>query len=199
MKRIAAVILAAGGSTRMGLPKQLLQINNVSMIRKVTVTALSSQCDAVVVVMGGYADKVESEISDLEIASVFNPDWKEGIASSISAGIEVVINKFPDFDSVIMLLADQPAIDVKILNSLIEEYKKNDSQIIASKYDNAVGVPALFGSQYFDDLLNLHGDNGAKTIINNSSNQVVALSFENALIDIDTNDDYIHYLSTLLD
>ena len=106
--RVATVVLAAGGSSRMGSPKQLLRIEGISLVRRVAETALASRCQGVYVVVGAEAGAVRREVSGLSLEVVDNPDWEMGLAGSIRVGVEAVQAARPEFDAAILAPVDQP-------------------------------------------------------------------------------------------
>ena len=185
MKRIAAILLAAGGSSRMGRSKQLITFNGVSLVRRAAQTALSSQCDRLYVVTGAEGSAICSELEGIDVRIVPNPDWRKGIGSSIHAGIRAIRAEVDDFDAVLILLADQPVVNVDLLNDIIQKFEEG-SALVASSYADSVGVPALFSKAYFEDLENLPDDCGAKALLKKHDTKVSKIPFPGGTFDIDT-------------
>ncbi|MDY6898110.1 MAG: nucleotidyltransferase family protein [Cyanobacteriota bacterium] len=195
MKEVGLIILAAGKASRMGKPKQLLTYQGSSLISHAINVGLNSICKPVVVVLGAYAEKVKLEIDKLPVQIIENPDWETGMASSIRAGISTINQNNINLDAVIIALADQPLIPEAVFNELIQKYQETENKIIASAYDDIVGVPALFDKNLFLELMDIKGDRGAKALIRKYQDEVLTIPVAEAAIDIDTEDDYEKLLS----
>lgn len=188
---IAVIILAAGGSTRMGEPKQLIQLHGKSLIRKITETVLATKCQHVYVVVGSDVCQITDELNQYDIELVTNDIWKEGIASSIRAGVNAVLTSNQNFSAILIVLVDQFYVNTALLNKLIEEYR-NGAKIVSCFYDNAPGVPALFDCEYFNDLLSLRGDRGAKDILKKNQNKIAYIDFQEGIYDMDSKTDLVN-------
>lgn len=182
----AAIILAAGESSRLGRPKQNLLFQGQTLLNRTIDAAKGSNCDPVIVVLGANAEKI-TPIKD--VITLYNKDWIEGMASSIRTGINGINGDF-SVHRAIILLCDQPFVSAELLNSLIGMYKQTGKPIVACSYKRTMGVPALFDRTLFGELLSLQGQQGAKKIFKAYVNQVVIVPFEKGSIDIDTPDDY---------
>ncbi|WP_223552024.1 NTP transferase domain-containing protein [Aestuariivivens sp. NBU2969] len=188
---ITLVILAAGASSRMGTPKQLLSWGNDNLITHAINNALGSNVEEVIVVLGANNDIIFQEISHLPVTIVFNNQWKLGLGSSIASAIDYLNNQEEKPKGVLITLADQPLVTSEHLNELILNFSPGTNQIIATSYSNRKqGVPVLFDSYYFRALLQLDGDFGAKSILvkNQTFVKNINLNFKN--IDLDTLEDY---------
>ena len=194
---IAVIILAAGASKRMGQPKQLLPYKGETLLSYVTKIALNSECDRIIVILGANADKIEPEIARLPIKIVKNTEWNEGIASSIRCGIEYIREYFLDINGVIFLTCDQPFLSPEVIQGLIDVYNSTHKPIIASKYGQTLGIPALFERSLFSELMKLKGDRGAKKIIKKYPDLVSNVPFSQGRFDLDTIDDYDYLLNSL--
>ena len=181
--QIDIVVLAAGASTRLGTPKQLLPYNGTTFIRSTVETALLAKADSVHVVFGYEAKKMKLEITDLQVVIVVNPHWQNGISTSIRSGIQSLGS---DIDAAIIVLCDQPKLSTSILNSLINTYVSTRAPIVTCKYAGTVGVPTLYDHRIFPELLALHGDHGAKTIIERYASERKEIDFSGGEDDIDT-------------
>ncbi|BAY80554.1 4-diphosphocytidyl-2C-methyl-D-erythritol synthase [Calothrix parasitica NIES-267] len=190
MKDIGLIILAAGKASRMGKPKQLLIYQGSSLISLAVKVGLNSICESVVVVLGAYAEIIKPEINNLPIQIIENPDWETGMSSSIRAGINSINQSNLNLDAVIIALADQPLISEAVFNQLISKYQDTKNKIIASAYDDVVGVPALFDKSIFSELMDIEGDRGAKALMRKYQDEVLTIPVAEAAIDIDTQDDY---------
>src|SRR5918999_4865832 len=140
--KIGVIVLAAGGSSRMGSPKQLLRYRGESLIRHAAKTALESMCHRVVVVVGNDAQRMKDELDTLPVSVIENTDWRTGMSSSIRAGMEELLKD--DLNAVILMLCDQPFVTAEILNDLIFTHIKTSEPIVASSYENIQGAPAFF-------------------------------------------------------
>ena len=186
---IGAVILAAGASSRMGRPKQLLEYNGLTLVRRAALAARDAGCDPVVVVTGADAEELEKELRELNLQEANNPAWESGMGSSIRAGIQAV--KANDkITAVVLMLCDQPFVTSNVLSALIAAHRKTGREIVASSYGGTIGVPALFGKAFFTELLRLEGEAGAKQVIQRDLTQVHLLPFPQGEIDIDTPADF---------
>jgi molybdenum cofactor cytidylyltransferase len=182
----AAIILAAGESSRLGQPKQNLLFDGQTLLQRALNSALQSECKPVIVVLGANADKI-NPISGATI--LYNNDWKEGMASSIRIGINELDKDF-SVDGVIILLCDQPFVNATLLNTLIDKQVQTGKPIVACAYSGTTGVPVVFDRSLFAELLLLQGHEGAKKILTTHANQIATTPFEQGSIDIDTLGDY---------
>jgi molybdenum cofactor cytidylyltransferase len=187
---VGVIILAAGASTRMGTPKQLLHYQGRSLLRHTTEIALASKSPSIVVVLGSYAEKIQSEISNLPVQVVLNQQWATGMCTSIRAGIEALNQINQNLEAAIIALCDQPFISTDIINSYIDLYYSSHPKIIASQYADTLGVPALFNSTLFPELSHLQATEGAKQVIKKNIKEVISIPFPQGIIDIDTPKDY---------
>jgi molybdenum cofactor cytidylyltransferase len=206
MPSIAAIILAAGGSARMGRPKPLLRLRGESLLARMVRAARDGGCAGVWVVAGhstvGPKDGAASDAgletdAAAEIvrearaacaAVVPNPDWRQGMSVSIRAGL-AAIEGDPSVDGVLFLAVDQPFVEAGDLSRLVSA-SKSGAPIAAADYGNgAVGIPALFRRSYFPALKRLDGDAGAKRILESERDSVRLVAMPSALIDVDSPDD----------
>ncbi|MGC4021482.1 MAG: nucleotidyltransferase family protein [Cyclobacteriaceae bacterium] len=188
-----AVVLAAGSSSRMGQPKQLLQMGNESLIRKIVKETIASGCDKVFVVLGSNRVRVENEIKDLPIEIVFNEDWNKGMGSSIKCGLNQAM-KISQIESIVFILCDQPRLNSFHLGKLKEEHRHSQFPIIASRYADSIGVPALFHKSVFQKLETIEDTSGAKKIIEQNPALVKSVDFPEGEIDLDTPEDWKKFI-----
>lgn len=186
---IGAVVLAAGPSTRMGRPKQLLQFRGQTLVRRAACVAIEAECCPVVVVTGAHAVATREALSGLDVQEAKNQEWPSGISSSIRVGIEAVVRANPQTAAIILMLCDQPFVTQKLIARLVAAHRKTARSIIASSYGGSYGVPALFGKKYFAQLTALKGAVGAKQLIQKHIADVQLVVFPQGEIDIDTPDD----------
>jgi len=187
---IAIMILAAGASTRMGTPKQLLLYQGCSLVQYITEISLASVCQPVIVVLGAYSEQIRLQINHLPISIVENLDWACGMSASINSGIQFLQNLPQNIEAVVIVLCDQPFLSPQLINQLIDAYHCTKKPIIVCEYAGTLGVPALFSKIFFSELAELQGDPGAKKIINNHLAEVFRIPFNQGNIDIDTPKDY---------
>ncbi len=182
-KWIATVILAAGGSTRFGKPKQLHLYDGEPLVQRAVNAALGASSQEVVIVLGSDADAIAAALDqDPQIQTVVNHDWSTGLASSLKLGLSTIGEAA---DGILVMLADQPLVDAPALYRLIEQFQAGH-RIVASSYAGTLGVPAVFGSEYIEELRQLSGDHGAGQWIRERMSDVTAVPLEAAAIDIDT-------------
>lgn len=186
--KIGLIILAAGSSNRMsGEPKQMLEFEGKTLLRRAAETALQTEFSTVVV-LGANHQNLRKEIEDLPLKIAFNEDWKNGISSSIKKGLSVFSEE--NLDAVIIMLCDQPFVSTEILLRLRDAFIKTKKPIAASQYENTVGVPALFAREIFAGLKNLREDEGAKKIIKKNMNKTALVAAPEAAFDVDTLQDF---------
>lgn len=191
--KIAVIILAAGSSSRLGKPKQLLQFQNQTLINGAVKTALAIRPEAVIVVSGFLHQELVTELETLPVIISHNKNWPEGMGSSIEEGMKAVnqLESLGEIEAVLFLLSDQPLITEEHLQKLITQfYIDKRSTIIATGYARTQGVPAIFDKSLFPVLQNLPGNKGAQWLFKTYSEQVSVVPFEGAAIDIDTQEDY---------
>lgn len=184
------IILAAGNSSRLGSPKQLLYYQGSSLLQRTVAAAKTTAYEPVVLVLGAHADQILEHHPDLKINIIINDSWEKGISSSIAAGLLKMLELEADTKNVVIAVADQPFIRPEIFRELVEESQRSRKNIVASKYAETIGTPALFNEIYFDELIALGGNTGAKPILQKYAADVATIPFELGHIDIDTQTDY---------
>jgi len=191
MAKVGAIILAAGESSRFGQPKQLIQFGGHTLIAGVIMAAKEAKCDPIIVVTGSDSAKIAPELKDEKSISIIeNTHWREGIGSSIRTGIQHLNKIAPDTKAVVLLVCDQPFVTGKIVSRLIKRWIVTSKPIAASSYANTLGVPALFGSSCFNELLRIENDHGAKSVILANPDRVTEMPFPGGASDIDSAQDY---------
>ncbi|MDR6195978.1 nucleotidyltransferase family protein [Siphonobacter sp. SORGH_AS_0500] len=194
--KIQVAILAAGNSSRLGRPKQLVQWQGKPLIRYVTEEALAISNPNVTlehcVVVGAYAGAVAEALHSLPLQILINPDWSEGMASSVRVATQYAIQQ--QADAILFALTDQPFMNTSLLEQFILTYLEvNDSScVVVSDYGSDWGVPLLIGAAYFESLLQLKGDSGVKRYVKQRQLAVKKVTFLRGLIDIDTEHDLMH-------
>jgi len=182
------IILAAGSSSRMGNPKQNLLFKGQTLLQIAIKTALAANCCSAVVVLGANYDMISPTIFDQPIHIFENENWEAGMGSSISYSLSELLKLQPDTSSVLFMLTDQPLITPGLINMLIN--KAAPGKIIASSYNDTLGPPVLFDKLFFNELLVMQGNEGAKKLLQKHPEAVVAVPFPSGAFDIDTPEDY---------
>ena len=190
----AIVILAAGQSSRLGQPKQLLPFKGKSLLLHIIQTA-KKVSDQVFVIIGADNVRVQSNIKNSDVKIVFNDKWEEGMASSIRCGLSVLKNEVPDLKSAIFMVCDQPFVTSDLLENLIREKDLSGKSIVASSYSEIAGTPVLFDESIFPELMELKGDIGARKIIAKSRDRLATVDFPLGNVDMDTAEDYKRLLA----
>ena len=188
------IILAAGNSSRLGRPKQLLEYKESTLLKNAISEALKVENSFVIVVTGSNHDLIEKELHSLEITISFNPDWETGMSSSIVNGISQLLSLNPDCEQCILTVCDQPFVTNSIFENLIIESNKKGKGIAAAAYSETLGTPVLFHQKFFQELQELKGQEGAKKLLKKYTEDVVSIPFEKGNIDIDTEEDYLKFL-----
>ncbi len=183
------IILAAGASSRMEEPKQLLVYNNQSLLSHIIGEAQKSIMP-VIVVLGANEQKIKTAITNQKVEMVVNENWQSGMASSIKTGLKKALEIDKKIQNCILAVCDQPYVTFALFKELISQKIKMGKQIIACSYAGTLGTPCLFGKKYFDELMNLEGDHGAKKLLLKYADDVASVSFEKGKIDVDTKKEY---------
>jgi molybdenum cofactor cytidylyltransferase len=190
----AAVILAAGGSSRLGQPKQLLQINGESLLRRTARFADEAGCTPVGAVIGAHAEEISADLHSSNICVFFNPNWPEGIGSSIRCGVVSLLQMDPNVSNIVLLVCDQVRLSAAVLQELRSINAAYSSEIVASEYAGVLGVPAIFPKEFFPELQQLSGGRGARQVIRKYSHRVKAVAFDGGADDVDTPADRVLFV-----
>lgn len=190
------VLLAAGGSTRLGAPKQLLPYGGIPLLRHATLQALESPCRPIVVVLGHEASRLAREIADLPVMVTTNSRWASGMASSIQTGLDRLLAVQPAVDGVVLALCDQPMVTGELLAELVRAARTSGRSMAACAYGDGCGVPAFFDRSRFDELQSLGGDTGAKSLLRTHAAAVALVPFPGGTLDVDSRADYARLLAS---
>ena len=187
--RVAALILAAGASARMGRPKQLLDWEGRPLVRAAAEVALSAQLDPLLVVIGGAQAQMAEALAALPLRMIANPDYAAGQSTSLRTGVAALDQ---DVDAVVVLLGDQPFVTATIVKQLVAEWQASGAAIVAPTYAGQRGNPVLFARSVFPELLAIQGDQGARGVLAADRARVRLVAFDDPrpLTDIDTPEDY---------
>ncbi|TXD46894.1 nucleotidyltransferase family protein [Polaribacter sp. IC073] len=197
MINVAILVLSAGKSSRMKTPKQLVKIGTNFLLETVLSKGKEINRNHVYCVLGANANKVRRAISSSKVHFIYNSNFKEGLSASIVTGVTKIERELQNYDAVLILLGDQPAIEKEYINAMLALFSKDKSKIIASNYGTKLGVPAIFPKSYFSELKKISGDFGAKTILNENKD-VVCLDKQTNFIDIDTEKDLKDFKKSIL-
>ncbi len=180
------MLLAAGGSSRLGAPKQLLRLGGRSLVRRAAEALLQAGCAPVVVVLGAEADAVRAELEGLRVAPVLNPAWGGGLATSLRCGLLAL----PDSAAAALVCpSDQPAVSSALFERMLLLQRSSGKPIVACRYGDVVGAPALFLRARFPELLALQGDAGARAVLARAPDDVASVDFPEGAFDVDTPED----------
>lgn len=185
---IAALIMAAGESRRMNTPKQLLQWGKKSLIEHIIDIARQSSVDSIVVIIGSNAEKVKLVLRHYhDIRVIYNPNWRNGLGSSIQLGIKSIAG---NTQGALILLADQPFVESKLIDIMIDRFKKSSASIIAPRINEMQSNPVLFKCDLFNELNRIKGDRGAKKLLSRYSVEWIKWQDNRLALDIDSQGDY---------
>jgi len=188
--RVAAVVLAAGSSTRMGQNKLVLEIDGESLVRRAVRAALGGGVDEVVVVLGHEARRVEDEVSDLACATVVNPDHARGVGTSLRLGIR---QARPETRAVVVVLADMPFVTASMIGTVVERYRTTAAPLVVSRYGDVPAPPTLYDRVLFEELLSIPDERSGKRVLRAHKHEAVVVDWPvDALQDIDVAEDYDH-------
>ncbi len=183
---IGLILLAAGGSARLGCPKQLLEYQGRSLLRRAAETALASHCRPVVVVLGAEMERCREVLLGLPVTIITNPDWEQGMATSIRCGILALENAPAPVAAAILAVCDQPLLTAGLLDALAEKHRATGAAMAAAEYAGGFGVPALFAATLFAELKSLSGPDGARRLLRDNPAAVPGVPFPGGEFDVDT-------------
>ena len=189
-KTIGIIVLAAGASSRLGKPKQLLLYKGESLLHHSVKAAIETKLQPVIAVLGSNAERVRKEAERTPVHVVINTQWQEGMASSIRCGVNALLESAPSVEGLILMVCDQPFVDAALLREVIAAHLKSGKPIVACSYEDSFGPPVFFHRSLFSELLQLRGDIGARGVIRRHANEVAVVPFAAGTIDVDTEADY---------
>ena len=183
--KLGTVLLAAGGSSRMGHPKQLLRIEAEALVTRMARRLIELQPACVVTVTGSASQAVSEQLSGLPIQIVHNPRWEEGMASSLAVGVK---NLPMEIEGVLIMLCDQWQVECADLQRLVQVWNSNISHIAAAHWHDegrrVIGPPAIFPQPLFEELTMLQGDRGARAVIEKHRERATFVAMKNARFDL---------------
>ena len=191
--RVAAVVLAAGASSRLGRPKQLLEFRGAVLVARAATEALLALAEPVIVVLGANASEIARALAGVPgVRTVVNERWREGLASSLAAGVReamrIAANDGATCDGVLIAMSDQPLVDHLAFGALLQAFG-GEARLVAASYAGTLGAPAVIGREYFGALLELTGDEGAGRWLRSRASEVRCVPIPEAEVDIDTTED----------
>ena len=194
MGKIWAIVLAAGESKRMKVPKMLLPFNGKTMIEKVIENVIRSEVFRTLVVLGSYRNEILVSISHLPINHCYNENYRKGMLSSVQCGFK---NLPADFDAVLVFPGDQPFIEPYVINMIINAYRETGKGIIVPVYSKKRGHPLLIDFKYRDEINALEENEGLRSLSNMHTKDVfeVKTNSPGILKDFDTKEDYLNELN----
>lgn len=186
---VTAIVLAAGSSSRMGQPKQLLPFEGTPLVRRTVSAALASRARQTIVVTGAVREQVEGALAGLAVLLEHNPDYHQGMSGSLRKGLLAVR---PEADAIVVLLADQPFVDAVVIDQLLDLYERTGSKIVRPCYGGVPGNPVLWDRSLFGELLQQIGDQGGRALLQRHKDEIAWLELPDALLqtDVDTPEAY---------
>ncbi len=199
---IGIIILAAGASSRMGLPKQLMLVEGKTMIKRIVEETLETPCHPIVCVLGANKELLKQELKNIPMTLIDNPQWQKGMASSMKMGLVGSFMTQKEIDAVIFITSDMPMVSEHLLKEMIKKAEESpDISVVACEYfknnERIIGIPVLFKRHLFNEILELEGDEGAKKLVLKNQKNTALVNFPYGNIDIDTIQEYKNFIATL--
>lgn len=186
---VVVVVLAAGGSSRLGSAKQLIEWHGRTLLRRAVEVAAAAACGPVVVVLGAQAPRMRRELAGLPVEVVVNDRWLDGLAGSIRVALAAARSLAPAASGLMLMLIDQPLVTTGLLRNLVDLHRQHPGLPIACTYADTVGVPALVPCELFSELNAIEGDSGARSILRRHQREIIELPFPGGAYDVDTQSD----------
>lgn len=180
---LGALLLAAGGSTRLGRPKQLLLIDGEPLVRRQARLLLALEPACVIVVTGAVADEVGAALTGLDIVLAHNPDWERGMGGSLACGMRAMPERVR---GALLLLVDQYRVDTQDLERLIATWGADPLAAVSASWDDQRGPPIVFPRSLFERVSRLRGESGARAVLRRFRGRQIAVPVANAAFDLDT-------------
>lgn len=194
---IPVILLAAGNSSRHSNHKLLANFNQHTLIEHTIEAFISAKVTPILVVTGAHRDRVAGHLEKYEVQEVYNNLWSKGMGRSIAKGVEACTRLYPNVQSVIISVCDQAHLDNEIIKKLVEKHIANPEKIIISKYLEGNGPPSIFPKAFFEKLMELQDDFGAKSIVKSERESVLSVAFDLGHHDLDTDQDFSNYFNKL--
>jgi molybdenum cofactor cytidylyltransferase len=185
---IAAVVLAAGSSARMGTNKLLLALEGESVLRRTVRRVAGVGLDPVVVVLGHQAERARAELAGLQCTTVVNPEHARGMSTSLAAGLAMLP---PETQAAVVVLADMPLVTTEMIASVVDRHRRSSSALVVSEYGGVLAPPTVYPRRFFAELCALEGDGGGKRVVGQHRDEAIAVSWPAAALgDLDVPADY---------
>lgn len=191
---ISIILLAAGQSSRMGSPKQLLLYKGKTLIQN-SIDLTEKIGLNTVAVVGAYSEQIIGQTDFKHVKIEVNAVWHEGMSSSLQCGLSYLLRSNPDTEAIIVILCDQPLLTSQVIINIVRKYQETFSPIVHCNYGETTGPPTLFHKSTFSYIMELTGDQGGKNVINLFSEKVVYVDFQGGEFDIDTTENFNHLLN----
>jgi molybdenum cofactor cytidylyltransferase len=187
--QVAAVVLAAGGASRMGELKQLLPVGGQPMVRRATEAVCAAGLAQVVVVVGAQAEAVTAALAGLPLDVVVNEAWAEGLSSSLRAGLGALR---PEIQATLVILADQPALTPGLLRTLVDRYRATGAPLVVPFFQGRRGNPVLVDRRLFAEMQTIKGDRGARVLLARYQDALERVEIDDPAVvnDVDTPEEY---------
>lgn len=189
----AIMILAAGNSSRLGQPKQLVKFRGKSLLNGAIEEGSLSSIKDIFIILGNHSYDHKRQLPrHIKVDVAINEAWEWGMGNSLRFGLQYALLKEPNLKAIIVSVCDQPFLEATVLDSMVTAFQQSPEKIVACKYQNdAFGVPVLFPEKYFNDLLLCEDSVGAKSIVKRHLENVIFVPFGKGYIDIDTPEDLL--------
>jgi len=185
---VAAIVLAAGGSARMGRNKLLFPLSGETVLRRAVRRATAAGFEPVVVVLGHEAGRAQAELDGLACRTVMNPDWEQGINRSLRTGLAALP---AETSAAVVMLADMPFVTTEMLLTLVERWRDGTAPLVISDYEGVNAPPMLYGCPLFPELLAMEGEGCGKQVVRRHREEAASVAWPAAaLADLDVPEDY---------
>ncbi len=191
------IILAAGAATRMGKAKMLLPFKQTTILQHIINEVVAVEPTAVYLVTGHYHQAISDNIDQANVQIVFNQYYANGMSSSIQIGLKHLLSDYPNIESIIIIVADQPFLNRDIIHALQALRQKTHKGLVAASYDGIIGTPVLLAIKYVEQLNQLIGDKGARSILQAFPEDLATVDFALGGLDIDNEADYEQFCKIL--
>ena len=190
MPELGGIVLAAGGSSRLGRPKQLLVYRGQTLVHRAARAMIDAGCDPAVVVLGAEADHIAAELHELPVQVVVNPHWTRGIGSSVKAGAAAAISARPSITTIVLLPCDQPLITAVTLKKLVRAHREAGASLSVCDAGGVLGPPVVIDRSQFDQLMAIEDAEGLRQLWKTGRPDVLRFPSADGFRDIDTEADY---------
>jgi molybdenum cofactor cytidylyltransferase len=194
--RTSLLLLAAGASSRLGLPKMFLYYKGKTLLHHITDEAMVAMQTPLFIVTGEHTNAIKGILQGSQALVLHNDHWQEGMGGSIRTGVQGILDAGYEPEAVLITVCDQPFITAALLSAMIATKANTDKGIVACAYDETIGTPVLFDKKYYPALLELSGQHGAKKILQQFPDDVETVPFPLGSVDIDTPEDYERLLNS---